>query len=138
MVPYLDLNLGTIAALSYASLYVLLEPVAGFVLAAFCVGSAALTNRFRIEAPQTTFRIALLVHLLSWIAQFIGHGVYERRAPALLDNLIQAIFLAPMFVWLELLFKLGYRQELRTRVEKKVQLELQKFNANKSKSGKAQ
>lgn len=26
---------------------------------------------------------------MSWIAQFIGHGAFEGRAPALLDNLLQ-------------------------------------------------
>ncbi|PHH89492.1 hypothetical protein CDD83_5957 [Cordyceps sp. RAO-2017] len=135
-VPHLDLNLGTIAAVVYACLYVLLEPVAGFVLAAFCVGSTALANHMRVEDPQTTFRTALFVHIISWVAQFVGHGAFEGRAPALLDNLVQAVFLAPMFVWLEILFKLGYRRELQSRVEKGVQEEIAKFKAQ-SKNGKA-
>jgi uncharacterized membrane protein YGL010W len=29
-----------------------------------------------------------LIHVGSWIAQFYGHGVHEKRAPALLDNLL--------------------------------------------------
>lgn len=135
-VPCLDLNLGTIAALLYAALYVLLEPVAGFVLAAFCVGSAAFANHLRMEDPEMTFWVALAVHVVSWIAQFVGHGAFEGRAPALLDNLVQALFLAPMFVWLEVLFKLGYRKELQTRVEKRVRVEIAKFRAE-SKNGKA-
>ncbi|KND90164.1 putative endoplasmic reticulum membrane protein [Tolypocladium ophioglossoides CBS 100239] len=135
-VPYLDLNLGTIAALLYAALYVLLEPVAGFVLAAFCVGSAAFANHLRMEDSGLTFQVALAVHVVSWIAQFVGHGAFEGRAPALLDNLVQALFLAPMFVWLEVLFKLGYRKELQNRVEKQVQVEIAKFRAE-SKNGKA-
>lgn len=28
------------------------------------------------------------VHVGAWIAQFIGHGVAEKRSPALLDNLV--------------------------------------------------
>ncbi|RDA93099.1 hypothetical protein CP533_4124 [Ophiocordyceps camponoti-saundersi (nom. inval.)] len=136
-VTNLELNLGTIAAIVYASLYFLLEPVAGFVLAGFCIGSAAFANHLRSEAPQTTFRAALILHVVCWIAQFVGHGKFEGRAPALLDNLIQAIFLAPMFVWLELLFKLGYRKELQSRVEKAVQLEIAKFRSSQSKNGKA-
>lgn len=135
-VPYLDLNLGTITAVVYASLYVLLEPVAGFVLAAFCIATTAFANHLRSEDPRATFQMALVVHVVSWIAQFIGHGAFEGRAPALLDNLIQAIFLAPMFVWLELLFKLGYRKELQNRVEKRVEEEIAKFKAQ-SKNGKA-
>lgn len=27
----------------------------------------------------------------SWVVQFIGHGVFERRAPALVDNLAQGM-----------------------------------------------
>ena len=42
-----------------------------------------------------------------------------------------------MFVWLELLFKVGYRPELQARVEKSVQQEIAKFKAE-SKNGKAQ
>lgn len=132
----MDLNLGTIAAFLYASLYLLLEPVAGFVLAAFCLGSTAFVNSWHLRDPTLTFQVALGVHVVSWIAQFIGHGVFEGRAPALLDNLVQAIFLAPMFVWLEMLFKLGYRRELQARVEKSVSKEIAKFQAA-SKNGKA-
>ena len=29
------------------------------------------------------------VHAISWIAQFVGHGVFEGRKPALMDNLLQ-------------------------------------------------
>lgn len=36
-----------------------------------------------------------------WVAQFLGHGVFEKRAPAVLDNLVQAIFMAPLFVIME-------------------------------------
>ena len=28
-------------------------------------------------------------HVIGWIAQFIGHGVFEGRKPALMDNLLQ-------------------------------------------------
>lgn len=133
--PYLELNLGVIAASVYSLLYLLLEPFAGFLLAIVCMAGAASANYLRQQNPDSTFQGALAVHIVCWIFQFIGHGKYEGRAPALLDNLVQAIFLAPMFVWLEILFKLGYRPELRARVNKKVQIEVEKFRA---KNGKAQ
>ena len=66
--------------------------------------------------PLATYA-ALGIHIFSWIIQFIGHGVFEGRAPALLDNLVQAVFLAPFFVWLEFLFMCGYRPELRQRLK---------------------
>ncbi|KAH6898960.1 hypothetical protein B0T10DRAFT_124794 [Thelonectria olida] len=136
-VPYLDINLGTMAAFTYSALYLLLEPFAGFLLGAFCMGGCALGNYLRLQNPDSTFKGALAIHIVCWLFQFLGHGVFEGRAPALLDNLVQAIFLAPMFVWLELLFMMGYRPELQARVDKKVQEELAKFRAQ-SKNGKAQ
>ncbi len=74
---------------------------------------------------------AIGAHLASWIAQFVGHGIFEGRAPALLDNLVQAVFLAPLFVWLEILFALGYRPGLRARLEKAVQADVSKFRMSK-------
>lgn len=140
-IPYLDLNLGTIAAIAYATLYILLEPVAGTALGALCLAAAAGANKALLHNPTQTNRIAITVHILSWLFQFFGHGAFEGRAPALLDNLVQALFLAPLFVWLELLFKFGYRRELQSRVDKAVQAELAKFrarNPNATKNGKAE
>lgn len=34
------------------------------------------------------WKYALALHVVCWIAQFYGHGVHEKRSPALLDNLI--------------------------------------------------
>ncbi|RQM05221.1 hypothetical protein DH86_00004229 [Scytalidium sp. 3C] len=62
---------------------------------------------------------------------FVGHGVFEGRAPALLDNLVQALVMAPFFVFLEILFKFGYRPELQARVEKNVLQQIEKFKSGK-------
>ena len=134
-VPNLGPNLGTLAAFIWGGLYVLLEPVAGTALAALCIGGTALSNSYRVADPDATNKVALAVHIVCWLLQFVGHGAFEGRAPALLDNLMQALFLAPLFVWLELLFKLGYRPELQARVEKAVQQEIAKFKAQKAGQG---
>lgn len=84
-----------------------------------------------------------LLHGVSWIAQFLGHGLAEKRAPALLDNLVggrlvllsscsmslsmftfAAVVLAPFFVHLELLFGLGYKPELHKRIQNDVGKEI--------------
>jgi uncharacterized membrane protein YGL010W len=31
---------------------------------------------------------AAILHIASWVAQILGHGLAEKRAPALVDNLI--------------------------------------------------
>jgi uncharacterized membrane protein YGL010W len=50
-----------------------------------------------------------------WILQLVGH-VYERRRPALADNLFQ-IFVAPLFLCAELFFALGYKPKLHAAVQ---------------------
>src|SRR5262245_711920 len=45
-----------------------------------------------------------------WIIQLVGHGI-EGKRPALADNLLQ-IFNAPLFLVVEVLLALGFRQDL--------------------------
>lgn len=54
------------------------------------------TYTYNVRTPTHTHTQAFC-----WVAQFVGHGVFEGRAPALLDNLFQAFFMAPVFVLLE-------------------------------------
>ncbi|CDW85336.1 UNKNOWN [Stylonychia lemnae] len=56
-------------------------------------------------------KVMLAIHIVSWIFQFIGHGIFEKRAPALSENVF-LLFLAPFFVILEVLhFFFGYRDK---------------------------
>ena len=80
------------------------------------------------------WRIALGIHIFSWLAQFYGHGVHEKRAPALFDSLGQAFRTAPLFVILEILFKLGYKSEYFARVQTHVDQEVKKFRESQQKS----
>lgn len=130
-IPYLPPNLGTLACVLYSSLYILMEPVAGGMLAPLLLGGTAYANHLTSEYGMKANYIAIGVHIFSWLVQFVGHGVFEGRAPALLDNLVQAIFLAPFFVWLEILFAFGYRPELKARLDFAVKKEVAKFKAEK-------
>ncbi|KAJ4377384.1 hypothetical protein N0V83_000209 [Neocucurbitaria cava] len=125
----LPLNLGTLAAATYSTLYLLLSPnLAGVSIAPLILGAASLANRLTTKYNTTKVNtIAIAVHVISWILQFIGHGKYEGRKPALLDNLVQALFLAPLFVWYEVLFKLGFYKELRRDVEGAIEIEVAKL-----------
>ena len=110
-----------------------MEPVAGGLLAPILLGATAYSSYLTATYGATANYIALGLFLGSWIAQFVGHGIYEKRAPALLDNLVQALFLAPFFVWMEILFALGYRPELKARVEEAVEKEIERFRKSKEK-----
>lgn len=130
------LNLGTIAGLLYTTLYILMEPAAGLMLAPLLLAGTAYANILTSTYGATANYWALGIHIASWLLQFVGHGVFEGRAPALLDNLVQALFLAPFFVWLEVLFYFGYRPELKARLDKAVEEEIAKLKNGKSDSGK--
>lgn len=74
---------------------------------------------------------------MSWILQFVGHGKYEGRKPALLDNLVQALFLAPLFVWYEVLFKMGFYGKLKNEVEESIEVEVARLKVEGKGKGKA-
>ena len=108
-----------------------MEPVAGALLAPLIMGGAAYSSHLTSIYGAKANYWALGIHITSWIAQFVGHGVFEGRAPALLDNLVQAFFLAPFFVWLEVLFHFGYRSELKNRLDQSIEQEISKIQTSK-------
>ncbi|EEQ34781.1 hypothetical protein McanCB56680_000137 [Microsporum canis] len=136
-IQHLPANAGTIAAFVYLTLYMLMEPVAGALLAPLLLGGTAYMNYLHAAYGTTAVYWSLAVQGVAWILQFVGHGVFEGRAPALLDNLVQAFFLAPFFVWLEVLFYMGYRPELKSRIDTAVTKEIAKFNKEKSEKSKS-
>ncbi|TNV75779.1 hypothetical protein FGO68_gene1225 [Halteria grandinella] len=85
---------------------------------------------------STAFFIAqifLRLHIFGWVAQFVGHGIFEKRAPALLDNLL-LIFVAPFFFIFEVLnIFLGYKEKEVKEWNKVVAREIKQFRENKSK-----
>ncbi|KAF2792694.1 DUF962-domain-containing protein [Melanomma pulvis-pyrius CBS 109.77] len=134
---HLPLNLSTLAGTTYATLYLLLSPnLAGLTIAPLVLALSSLSNRLHARAASSLppavrklNAVAAAVHVASWIAQFVGHGKFEGRKPALLDNLVQALFLAPLFVWYEVLFKLGLYKRLRAEVEAGIEAEVSKMKA---------
>ncbi|KAI0921446.1 hypothetical protein AcW1_004584 [Taiwanofungus camphoratus] len=117
-----DLNWSAVHAFVYIVYYYVLEPTAACLYTPQIVFSLLTATAF----SHTTdgFKWAAILHFSSWIAQFIGHFGPEGRSPALIDNFIGAVVLAPFFVHLELLFKLGYNPELHKAIQNGVGTEL--------------
>lgn len=105
-------NAATIVAALAAPGYIVMQPTAGLlvvpVLLAMVTSARYLTTTYGSNANI----YGGVVHVISWIMQFVGHGKYEGRKPALLDNIFQAFYLAPFFVFLETLFALGWNKDL--------------------------
>lgn len=133
-IPYLPLNVATFGAVMYSSLYILMEPVVGGLMAPLIIGGTAVANYLTSTYGKPVNMASVGIQVGAWILQFIGHGKFEGRAPALLDNLVQALFLAPFFVFFEVMFMLGYRPELKARLDKNVEFELQKLNSKQGAS----
>jgi len=120
-----DFNWTTVLSIVYWVYYFILEPGAALLYTPQMVLSALSATSFAHRSDGMTTAVAL--HIFSWIAQFFGHGVAEKRAPALLDNLVGAIFLAPFFVHLEILFALGYNPTLHRKMQNGVGKEIAQF-----------
>jgi len=121
---YLAFNLNISAILTglYFLYYLALEPIAALLyvpqFALSILTATAFSYRSDAMAKAGT------LHAVSWVAQFLGHGLAEKRAPALVDNLLGAVVLAPFFVHLEILFSLGYNPGLHKRVQNGVGQEI--------------
>ncbi|KAG6903327.1 hypothetical protein C0995_013080 [Termitomyces sp. Mi166 len=121
-----DLNLSAIHAGLYFVYYLILEPIAA-ILYAPQLTLSLLTSTAFYASGSNHWNLAVLIHVSSWIAQFLGHGLAEKRAPALLDNLLGAVVLAPFFVHLEILFALGYKPEMHKRINNEIGKEITKI-----------
>ncbi|KAJ4960051.1 hypothetical protein NE237_019961 [Protea cynaroides] len=129
----LILNIGFFLGLVYASFYIAFDKKAGFLAALLCffcwVSSSYLAGRLGFSLA---WKVALAAQLFCWTGQFIGHGVFEKRAPALLDNLFQAFLMAPFFVLLEALQMLcGYEPYpgFHAKVQAKVEADIKEWKA---------
>ncbi|KAF9900084.1 hypothetical protein BX616_002716 [Lobosporangium transversale] len=124
-------NVSFLIMVAYNLYYICLDKVSTLITIPLFLGLARHATYFRMTNPNAD-RIALTIHILAWIAQFIGHGVFEKRAPKLLDNLVQAFVLAPYFVVYEVLFFLGYRPQLKKELDVMVKADIAKFRARKA------
>ncbi|KAG2222233.1 hypothetical protein INT45_010646 [Circinella minor] len=128
-------NLSFFTIVGYHLYYSILDPVASTLAAPILYGMCYTATKFEKSNPNA-ISIALAGHIASWIFQFIGHGVHEKRSPKLMDNLVQALVSAPYFVFFEVLFKLGYRPQLRKEVETEVEKDVAEFRAKRANKNK--
>jgi uncharacterized membrane protein YGL010W len=55
--------------------------------------------------------IAVALFVLGWALQIVGHQVFERKRPSLLDNPLHML-ISPMYVFAKLFIALGFRPDL--------------------------
>jgi uncharacterized membrane protein YGL010W len=86
----------------------MLAAIVPLVLAAEAIGRHASTT--------TVWSIAVALFAVGWAFQIVGHAVFERRRPALFDNLVQML-IGPMFVTAKVLVGLGWRSDLAPLIQ---------------------
>ncbi len=109
---YVDFLSGLITSIQY--------PFIGYLLNDYNISIFSLSNM------QST----IFLHILSWILQFIGHGVFEKRKPALLDNIF-LVFNAPVFVNIELMnFIFKYKESELNETRKHIIRDINNYREN--------
>ena len=119
-------SLSDIAAGAYALSFMKMDLGAGILYAPMIY----FMHHLATTTLQSHTQGCIAVHVVCWLLQFIGHGLFERRAPALLDNPLQAVHAAVFFVWLEVLFFFGYKPKLAKTLQDLVDVEVRKFQKN--------
>jgi uncharacterized membrane protein YGL010W len=84
----------------------------GLVTSAVWVALAVLAHA--VAGPWWAWGLGFFA--LGWVIQFVGH-YYEGRKPAFVDDIV-GLFVAPMFVLLELLAPAGFFKGLMDEVER--------------------
>jgi len=131
-----SLNFGAVITSIYLVSYILMDKVVGTFGGVLVVLLNLLTANLVASTPTLAgvalWKVLLGAHISLWILQFIGHGLFERRAPALLDSWDQAFITAPLFVLLEIFFFLGYRREFYESCMVEVRRNIEEFRKTKS------
>ncbi|KAJ2851195.1 hypothetical protein IWW36_001334 [Coemansia brasiliensis] len=126
-------NASTIAMMAYTLFYMILDPIAGVLIAPVIYSFLITSQQYAIHCSDS-IKVMLALFVIAWVAQFIGHGVFEKRAPALVDNLVQALVMAPFFVFLEVLFACGYRPGLNRELRNEIGSRILAFRRQSKKS----
>ncbi|VEU19719.1 DEKNAAC100137 [Brettanomyces naardenensis] len=120
--------------IGYGLYYMALDLEAGLIAAPFLLAVGYLTNYLHADYPDQAalvLKAALAQHILSWACQFYGHFHYEGNAPAVFDNLVQPLVLAPYFVIFEIMFIFGHRKPLEKKILRQAKIVLDEHNKEK-------
>ena len=123
LVPWtiFGVNVALIAIMLAAAYYLFLDIALGtamlIFLFFFCYLTAVYFNA-RLGNTAAIMGLAVLLFVVGWIIQFIGHK-YEGMKPAFTDDII-GLVIGPLFIMTELFFALGLKRGLKQYVEARV------------------
>ena len=113
----LQVNLGVLLAIPVLIYWIALDIPIGLAIAGAAAvllfAGAAIASHASIPAVWVISAVLLVIGVS---LQIIGHQVFERRQPALLDNPTH-LLLGPVFVMAKLFISLGFRDDLATIIQ---------------------
>jgi 2-hydroxy fatty acid dioxygenase len=136
----IQLDIGAILLAILLPVYLFVDFLTGLVSTFFFLGQLFTSNYlFNNQVDHfpflglTHFQVMLYLHLFAWLTQFVGHGIFEKRAPALLDNML-LMFVAPFFMIFEVLnIGIGYKEKEVKGWNRYVALEIKQYRESKVK-----
>lgn len=121
----------------FGSVYFIIDPVIGSVVLVFShISMQIMIALQHLDEKEGLFNgnffyYIVALHLVAWCTQFIGHGIFEKRAPAILTNIL-FLFLAPFFETLEFVSSVsGYRQAEKEELLKIVDADIAYYKLSK-------
>jgi uncharacterized membrane protein YGL010W len=112
-----QLNMGILLAAPVLIYWILLDIAIGLAIAAAAVlllfTGATIASHASVTVVWT---ITVVLIVIGVAMQIIGHQVFERRQPALMDNPTH-LLLGPVFVMAKLFISLGFRDDLAAVIQ---------------------
>lgn len=106
-------------ALLFILYYLMLDTALGFAMAVYmglnCFLAAEVAALMSLSGITAT---ALAIFIAGWVLQFLGHK-FEGMKPAFFDD-IMGLAIGPLFMMVEVFFRLGLKPELQKHVEDRV------------------
>jgi uncharacterized membrane protein YGL010W len=113
----LQLNVGVLLAAPVLIYWMLLDVAIGLAIAAAAALLLFTGATIASHASVTVVWTITIVSIVIGVAmQIIGHQVFERRQPALMDNPTH-LLLGPVFVMAKLFISLGFRNDLAAVIQ---------------------
>lgn len=113
-----DINLAWLGIIALLIYYYWLDVVSALPMTVILIALTLLADLISQPEITTTGAIIFFITLiLGVIAQLVGH-LFEKKKPAFTQNLTQ-IFIAPLYLYLEVLFKFGFRKDLEAEIIKR-------------------
>ena len=132
-------NFNLLLLIALSCLYIKLQKVVGLLTTLYMFISYSYVQHlyelaYQHDSLDSLWKFFLIVKIFSWIFQFVGHGVFEGRKPALTDNFYLTL-VAPFFVTAEVLFFFGWKKDMLVEIDADIKKRINDFK--KAKKDKA-